>query len=443
MIFAVTIFVSAFLLFLVQPLIGRVILPWFGGSAGVWTTCMMFFQALLVGGYAYSHLSIAKLRPRAQALLHLSLIGLACGLVLWRTGTWGSALIPDASLKPADSHDAPLRIALLLAATVGVPYFVLSTTGPLIQAWYGRLQAGDRAYRLYALSNVGSLLALVAYPFVLEPALAVRTQSLVWTVGFVGFALCCAAAALTVARRNPAVVEPAPAAPAAEAERVPVARWLLWLTLGAAPSFMMLATTTELCNEVAVVPFLWVAPLTLYLLSFILTFDSPKWYRQGRYLVGLAVASIWTSRLHDLGASGNYRAQILAYLLTLFAFCMVCHGELVRLKPGASRLTSFYLALSVGGAVGGLLGGLLAPTVFGTLSEFRIGLVAGWLLLGAVLLASRDSALNAGLYKARRAAFATVAFVLGLTAVVSEVESARGVVVATRGFFGTLRVYKE
>src|SRR5512134_1514055 len=257
MLYAVTILLSAFLLFQVQPIIAKMILPWFGGSAAVWTTCMLFFQLLLVAGYAYSHWSIRALAPRTQTLVHL---------VLLAAGIAALPILPDAAWKPVGEGDPSLRILGLLAASVGLPYFLLATTSPLVQAWYARAEHGAMPYRLYALSNLGSMLALVTYPFVFEPWLPTRVQALGWSGAFVVFALACAALAFR-SRTVPAGI---PVAADGDAPPPRLAEYALWAGLAAAASILLLAFTSHLSQNVAPIPFLWVLPLALYLLSFIL-----------------------------------------------------------------------------------------------------------------------------------------------------------------------------
>ena len=276
---AATIFVSAFLLFQVQPLVSKSILPWFGGTPAVWTTCMLFFQTLLFGGYLYAHLSQRYLRPKLQALVHLGLI--VAALLLLR-------VIPSESWKPTDNNHPVVQILLLLAASVGVPYFVLSSTGPLVQAWYARAFPGKIPYRLYALSNVGSLLALVSYPFLVERIWDLPRQASVWSWGFVAYAALCAYAAISVwmllrcERENKSETAGDSAASQDELAADASIRWwhiALWLLLPAFASVTLLATTNYVSTDVAPMPFLWVAPLSLYLLTFVIAFDHARWYR--------------------------------------------------------------------------------------------------------------------------------------------------------------------
>ena len=263
--FAATIFTSAFLLFLVQPIIAKQILPWFGGSAAVWTTCMVFFQLVLLAGYAYSDSVVRKLAPRSQAILHtvLVLVSLAW-LPIVAGGTWK----PEAGTHPS------MRILILLGATVGLPYLLLSTTGPLVQAWFARRYPRAKVYRLFALSNFASLLSLLAYPPVIEPNVNLRFQSWVWSGTYVAFALLVIASAWHAASAQPAAAAAASDMASDKASAAPTARdYVLWFLLAALGSLLLLSFTNHITQNVASVPFLWIVPLVLYLVTFILVFD--------------------------------------------------------------------------------------------------------------------------------------------------------------------------
>jgi len=377
--FALTIFSGAFLLFQVQPLVGKFILPWFGGSPGVWTTCMLFFQTVLLAGYAYAHVSSRWLRPRQQAAVHLVLLLLALVML---------PISPSESWKPVDGSDPTVRILLLLSATLGLPYFVLSSTGPLMQRWFS-LACPDRSpYRLYALSNIGSLLALVSYPFVFEPSLSRHQQSTFWAVGLVGFVVVCAVCAFQVRRVGDlaAQAEAASEPPGEEDVRTGWFDRTLWLGLPAIASVLLLATTNKLCQDVAVIPFLWILPLALYLVSFILCFDHARWYRRdvfgGLFTLGAAMVAYLLFAEH----SAPLPLQLSGYAGTLFFACMICHGEVYRLKPAPRRLTGYYLMIAAGGALGGFLVAVVAPLVFSRYVELQIGLCVLAYAFGIIVL---------------------------------------------------------
>jgi hypothetical protein len=289
---AFVILLSAFLLFQVQPVISKVILPWFGGSPAVWTTCMLFFQVLLLGGYAYAHWLTQIRSAGRQAAIHVGMLAIAILLL---------PIIPGDAWKPIDSLHPTSRILVLLGVFVGLPYFALSSTGPLVQAWFGRVCVGRSPYWLYALSNIGSLAALLTYPFVFEPMWMTRTQGLIWSVSFAVFAISCGALAIRAWRH---VVEQGGGAEATGAVEEsgsdssppgPLDR-LLWLFLPALASTTLLAVTNHLCQDVAVVPFMWVAPLSLYLLTFILCFAGGIWYSRRLFTMTAAVSILLVLR---------------------------------------------------------------------------------------------------------------------------------------------------
>jgi hypothetical protein len=367
--YAAAIFLGAFLLFLVQPIIAKQILPWFGGSAAVWATCMVFFQMTLLVGYAYADLTTRKLAPRRQAIVHVALLALSL-LVL--------PITPDLSWKPVGDENPSWRILGLLALTIGLPYFMLSTTSPLLQAWFARRFHHAIPYRLFALSNLASLLALLAYPVMIEPWTSTLAQSNCWSVFYGLFVLLCGYAAIASARGG-AIVTAATEQAAATTEPPPsFGRQLMWLALAGMASFLLLAVTNHVCQNVASLPFLWILPLSLYLATFIFCFDHPRWYQRNVFLL---LAAILLPLMAWYSDSLNLKLVIPMYLAGLFVCCMFCHGELTLLKPASKYLTTYYLMISLGGAIGGLLVGLVAPYVLSGYFELAIGLIACALLL--------------------------------------------------------------
>ncbi|HJV00868.1 MAG TPA: fused MFS/spermidine synthase [Burkholderiaceae bacterium] len=371
LLYASTIFLSAFLLFQIQPIVGKMILPWFGGSAAVWSTCMLFFQLLLLLGYLYAHLTVRYLRPRRQAVLHIVLLAASMALL---------PIVPDASWKPAGDADPSWRILGLLAAMIGLPYFLLSSTGPLLQAWYAREEAGRIPYRLFALSNFGSMIGLLSYPLFFEPRLATRAMSLGWSVGYGVFALCCIALSVRGARMGAG----APVEIRATAQEV-VAKYarLRWAALAALPTVLLMSITSHLTENIAPIPLLWVLPLVLYLLSFILCFEGGGWYRRDWFLPVFAaivplmiVLCMFPLLLHE-----NALFQVLFFSIGLFVCCMVCHGELAGLKPAPDRLTAYYLMIAAGGAIGGVFVALLAPRLFNDNYELPLAAIGALLLV--------------------------------------------------------------
>lgn len=381
--FAFTIFTGAFLLFAVQPLIGKYILPWFGGGPGVWTTCLLFFQMVLLGGYAYAHFSTTRLKPKRQALVHLGLIALALLLL---------PITPSVRWKPQGSDDPVWGILFLLTVTLGLPYFVLSSTGPLMQQWVSRVRTSGSPYRLYALSNAGSLIALLGYPFYFERVWSRQAQSNYWSAGFAIFGLGCAWCAWRMTRASePVAVAPVAAEEASAAAPPPsgVDR-LFWFGLAGVASVLLLATTNKLCQDLAVIPFLWVLPLSLYLITFILCFDHPRWYSRGMFTGMFVLGVLIDSSLLFAGHNARLSQQVVGYSFTLFSACMLCHGELFRLRPAPTHLTSFYLHIAAGGAAGGVIVAVIAPLVFSRYLELQIGLWLLSYLVGALCFRHRS-----------------------------------------------------
>jgi SAM-dependent methyltransferase len=429
MLYALTIFASAFLLFLLQPIVAKQILPWFGGSAAVWTTCLVFFQTTLLLGYAYADFSVRRLVPRNQAKVHIALLVLSLAVL---------PIIPGAFWKPAGGESPIWLILGLLAATIGLPYFVLSTTSPLVQAWFARSHPGRSPYRLFALSNLASMLALLGYPFLLEPWVATRMQAWGWSAGYVVFIGLCVLAARRSVRGMAVPVAPTTQAESTgaddldDSERPAISRQLLWCALAATSSALLLAVTSHITQNIAAVPLLWVVPLSLYLISFILCFDGMGWYRREVFLAMLAAAlgvMGWT--LADPRLTHQLALQLDVFCAGFFLACMFCHGELVTCKPAPRYLTRFYLMIALGGAIGSILVGVVAPLVFSANFDLAIALVACALLL---------------LWRTRREAivFPVLAGVsLLITAgsgIWSVVEFYKDTVFTSRNFYGVLRV---
>ena len=473
---AATIALSAFLLFLVQPIVARQILPWFGGSAAVWTTCMVFFQVALLAGYFYSDVVVRRLAPRSQAIVHTVLLLASLAFL---------PITVSEALKPVDPSNPGGRILWLLLVTIGLPYLMLATTGPLVQAWFTRQYRTARVYRLYALSNLASMLALLGYPPLIEPAASSRMQSVGWSAGYAVFVLLAIAAAWSGVRRAAAAPggdviaaadahaegiaappdragarapasAPAPASAAGaaamqaahDAAAAPIGlvrdaaappsagAQALWLLLAALGSVLLLAVTTHITQNVASIPFLWVLPLSIYLVTFILCFDGTGWYWRPQYLVLAAVATVamlggLSYRPEGFGVERailHIEYAVPVYAFGLFALCMFLHGELVARKPAPEHLTRFYLMVSLGGAVGGLAVGIVAPLAFDWYWELPLALTLV-AVLAAVL--SRGGLRTAG-------AVAAVACAALFADYMWFVRG--GVLELSRNFYGTLRV---
>jgi hypothetical protein len=431
LLFASTILLSAFLLFLVQPIIAKQILPWFGGTSAVWITCLVFFQVLLLAGYTYAHVTTRRLTPRRQAQLHIALL-LASLLFL--------PIIPSAALKPTADADAALRILVLLAATIGLPYFLLSTTGPLLQKWVAPQFPEKSVYRLFALSNFGSLIGLLAFPFAVEPFATSTTQSMVWSAAYAFFVGVCSWSAWKVGRREGPHIATmdATTAKADQPGTAPRARdYLLWLAFSVLGSVMLLASTSHITQNIASVPFLWVLPLSLYLLTFVIAFEGRGgrgWYEQNWWLfitllliVGMAAGLSAARGVMDVGLA------VPLYTLGMFMAVLFCNGELAHRKPAPSYLTHFYLMVSLGGALGGLFVGLAAPRIFPAYLELPLALV---LLAGlAVVVAWRNKWLVGP---------AIVASLATLWYAGEYLQFMRNdVVFMQRNFYGSLRVREQ
>jgi len=434
--FWVTIFLSAFLLFQVQPLIGKYVLPWFGGSPAVWTTCMLFFQIMLLAGYAYSHLLVTKVKPRRQMIIHLCL--LAAALVVL-------PIVPKDSWKPDPGDQPTIRILLLLTATIGLPYFVLSTTGPLLQAWFAARWPGRSPYRLYALSNVGSLLALISFPIAFEPHFTRHQQAYGWSIGLMLFAACCAWCAVSAARSRtaPAAVEGQPVPPP---ETLGGHKSVLaWILLPALASALLLATTNKLCADVAVVPFLWVVPLALYLVTFIIAFDSPRWYRRDVVVAMNVFALIAMGWAIHHGYEIPITPKVVIYTGTMFAACLLCHGEVARLKPDARHLTGYFLCISIGGALGGLFVAIIAPLIFNGYYEFHLCLALMVVVIGIVCWKTPASPLRHGAKPIGWVSGFVGAIVLAwvLARDIRDVPPNTTVVERSRNFYGVLTTLSE
>ena len=421
-IYASTVFLSAFLLFLVQPLIAKLILPWFGGSAVVWNTCMLFFQLLLLAGYGYAHWTINRLSPRAQFRLHSTLLVLA--IILTPT-------LPPDWLKPSGA-DAPIwPILAVLAVTIGLPYFLLSSTSPLLQAWYSRMHQSAPPYRLFALSNLASLLALLAYPIAIEPYLPAHFQATAWHVAFGAFAIFCAYTAWRASGALPGEVlkqvEPIgiPLPPNAK-------DYLTWIILASLPSMLFLAFTSHLVQNIASIPFLWIVPLSMYLLSFILVFDSDRIYRPAIFRIATPlILGALLYAIYKTDSDTRLHYQLAAAAFSLLVFCTFCHGELAMRRPHPRYLTIFFLMMSVGGAVGGFLISIAAPIFLPGYFELYVALAL--FAIATLLILYRQHWSTDILWTAA----AVGAIVLAVVEIGSTSDGSR---VMVRNFYGSLRV---
>lgn len=427
--YAFAVFLSAFLLFQIQPIIAKIILPWFGGASSVWTICLVFFQVFLLIGYLYAHL-LTKLRTvQLQAAVHAVLvIGATIGF-----------LPIEASLSgmPQSDSSPQAGIIFLLLTTIGLPYALISSSGPLFQSWFQNTFPSGDTYRLYALSNVGSLLGLLSYPLLVEPSLDLRWQTSLWSAGFVAYSIVClvcwyalrtSASGLQTSLRAEVV-----------SDSVSITDLLLWAGLAATASILLLSTTNQITQDIASVPFLWILPLSLYLISFIICFDKPAWYTRKIWIPLLILATGAALVAVLKGSSATFWYQILAYTGVLFVGCMVCHGELYRKKPHPHYLTKFYLTISTGGALGGFFVALVAPRVFDGYWELQVVWVLMFVLVGLCLFSSveiKSRAFDLGAQVAWTLLCVVLSFML-----YAEIQNRKeNNSFQTRGFYGVLTI---
>jgi hypothetical protein len=422
--FAITIFLGALLLFLIEPLFAKLILPWFGGSAAVWATCLVFFQTALLLGYLYADRIARRLTPKRQSVLHLGLLLVS---LLWLP------IAPQIFWRSHATVDPAWRILGLLTFSIGVPFVLLSATSPLLQTWYARRASGRSPYHLFALSNFASMLALLSFPFLIEPHLSSRQQSMLWSSTYGLFAVCCSVSAwlsrsndtktFTVNDWRQAAVENS--APRFMAK-------LLWLSLSACGSVMLLAVTNHLSQNVAPVPLLWVVPLALYLLSFTIVFAKHQFYSRWfvARLLGVALGCAGYA-IHDSSITHAIQISVPLFCSVLFVVCLFCHGELVQRKPAVRYLTSFYLIIALGGALGAVCVGLLGPHVLSGIYELPIALLLAASLGVIVLWHEGWSA---------RIFWSGVTIVMGVVLVANVRTTREDTVAMMRNFYGALRI---
>jgi SAM-dependent methyltransferase len=421
LLFATTIFLGAFLLFLVEPLIAKLILPWFGGSAAVWATCLVFFQTALLLGYLYADATIRRLSPRRQSVVHLGLLLVS---LFWLP------IAPQIFWRSHVTVDPAWRILGLLTFSIGLPFLLLSSTSPLLQTWYARRAPGRSPYHLFALSNLASLLALLGFPFLIEPRLSSHHQAALWSIGYALFALCCALSAWLSRGYSP--IAPARAETSQEEAAPALSTKVLWLGLAACGSMMLLAATNHLSENVAPIPLLWVVPLALYLLSFAMVFAKHKFYSRWFVARLLAVAlGAAAYAIYDSSITHAIQISVPLFCSALFVVCFFCHGELVQRKPAVRYLTSFYLTIALGGALGAVCVGLLAPHVLSGIYELPIVLLLTAILASVVLWREGWSA---------RIFWACVTVSMGAVLVYNVRTMRESTVAMMRNFYGALRI---
>jgi hypothetical protein len=427
LLFAAAMMLAGFLLFQVQPVMAKFILPWFGGSATTWTVCMLFFQLALLAGYAYVYAVSLPFTVRQQAVAQIALLAIAVACL---------PITPTDAYKPADAENPTGRIMLLLTLCVGMPYAVLSTTSPLLQRWLAQTDPGLLTSRFFALSNLGSFLGLLSYPFLFERVWSSPEQTLYWSWSFVAFAGLVATAALLILRHGAETREhagPKAATPADGSSHL--AAWIFYAALG---SVLLLATTNQITQWTAVVPFLWILPLSLYLVTFIIAFGHQSFYDRLWFSAAFAVLLLVTMTLSAPDSSASLLLQVALQSMTMFVGCMICHGEMVRLQPAPERLPRFYLAIAVGGALGGIIVTLIAPLVFQDYFEHQIALALTG-LVGFTLAIRVETRLR------RRIAIAfALVFAIGVAAAAELVVAGEQAVVdRIRNFYGVVKVVRD
>jgi hypothetical protein len=422
--FATTIFLGAFLLFLIEPLFAKLILPWFGGSASVWATCLVFFQTALLLGYLYADLTARRLTPNRQSAAHLGLLLVS---LLWLP------VAPQIFWRSHVQVDPAWRILGLLTFSIGLPFVLLSATSPLLQTWYGRRAPGRSPYHLFALSNLASMLALLSFPFLIEPRLSLRQQSILWSAGYSLFAICCSLTA-RFNRGNATDAFAANEASTAAEEKTPPTFdiKLLWLGLSACGSMMLLAVTNHLSQNVAPIPLLWVVPLALYLLSFALVFAKHQFYSRW-FVARLLAVALGTAgyAIYDSSITHAIQISVPLFCSALFVVCLFCHGELVQRKPAVHYLTSFYLIIALGGALGAICVGLLAPHTLSGIYELPMVLLLAAFLGTVVLWLEGWSA---------RIFWASITVAMCGVLIFNVRTTREGTVAMTRNFYGALRI---
>ncbi len=420
--FAATLFLSSFLLFQIQPIVSKIILPWFGGTPSVWTTALLFFQLWLLLGYFYSYIFIVRLPTKLQNIIHITLLILTI-ICLKQLPTPGHSTLLEAPIT---------NILIILTSSVGLPYFVLCSTSPLIQAWYSEMFKSVIPYRLFALSNFASLLALLTYPFIFEPLLDTTQQLAIWNGGFVIFAILLIS--ISVFR---AINTRSFRASKTQKSTLSVTDRPIWCSLSFCGSTLLLAFTNQLCRDIAVIPFLWIAPLAVYLISFIIAFEFERFYQRSLYM-NLGIITIFLLLLNFISSIKLDLLQMIALsLLAFYLGCMLCHGELAKLKPAADRLTEYYLIIALGGALGGIFNAILAPLLFTSYAELPIGMEI--LLFILILLVRRENYQFVILRRFGSALGIFASICIILTPFLAGKLGAP-MLAASRNFFGILRV---
>ena len=451
MLYISTIFIGAFLLFQVQPLIAKILLPFFGGGASVWTACLLFFQGALFFGYLYAHLLTKISVVKKQALIHISLLWAS----LWLMPS--SMMVDSAHIIEHYSELSPLLgITLILSKTIGLPYLLLSSTGPLLQRWLSYENTDKTPYKLYAVSNLASLLALLSYPFLIEPLLPVSDQGLIWKISYIGFVAFISVIAFKHYKSNKMITDETLITESFTdsqqnrqsentlSERVtdkvkrPYLRVFLWGFLAAIGVIFLVATTNAMTQNIPPVPFLWILPLSLYLLSFILCFHSPKCYVRWYWFALFTISAFVATLMFFMGSQFTLVSQLVIYSFILMSVCMLCHGELAKLKPSVEQLTLYYLMISLGGFLGSLFVNIVAPYFFIFFLEFLIAIWGLFIAFSLCVYIQMEVKLKSDKIISRL----SLVFMLVLIAFYAYLNSAvtKNMVASERNFYGLLSV---
>jgi hypothetical protein len=430
MLYLAIIFLSAFLLFQVQPLIAKLILPYFGGGAAIWTACLLFFQAFLLLGYFYAHCLTHLKSVKKQLSIHLILI--VCSVLFLPIGIQSFG-----TFSPSTS---PLHnILLLLTISIGLPYFILSSTGPLIQRWLTYIEVGKLPYQLYSLSNLGSLLALISFPFLFEPLFSTTQQSNYWTLGYVIYALMMVTLLWKMSKLSLSSQQVHKRDKEVENhDSAPLLDKILWIALAMVGVILLVATTNAMTQNVPPVPFLWILPLCLYLLTFIISFHSPKWYVREYWFALFVLTACLALLMYFIGSGFDIISQVVIYASILFIACMICHGELARLKPLVEQLTLFYLFMSLGGFLGSAFVAFIAQNIFDQFLEFPLAIIGVFVLLALSIYSQQRTRLKKQTWLVTSNLILAISFMGGLFYLNSLFIKTN--VASERNFYGILSV---
>jgi hypothetical protein len=430
MLYLAIIFLSAFLLFQVQPLIAKLILPYFGGGAAVWTACLLFFQAFLLLGYFYAHCLTQFKSIKKQITIHLAL--LICSVVFLPIGirTWENISMATSPLQ---------NILMLLTVSIGLPYFILSSTGPLIQRWLTYIEVGKLPYQLYSLSNLGSLLALISFPFFFEPLLTTSQQSLYWTLGYLSYALLIVTLLWKMSKLTLNIqdikIKPLMGE---NKEKKQLLEKFLWVALAMVGVIILVATTNAMTQNIPPVPFLWILPLCLYLLTFIISFHSPKWYVREYWFALFVLTACLALLMYFIGSQLDIISQVIIYACILFIACMICHGELALLKPEVEQLTLFYLFMSLGGFLGSAFVAFFAQNIFDQFLEFPLAIISVFVLLALSIYSQKGTTIKTQTWLVVSNVTLSISFIVGL--VYLNALFVKTNVASERNFYGILSV---